>query len=256
MPEFSLSQSEVLRFHTDGYLGPYTLGSPHEMEQIQQETKRLFASSSNLAPPERGTIRQTNPLKQRGFGRHHDNLLLYKFITNPKIIHKAASILGPDLLLWRSMFFVKPPGEKRIPWHQDLDDWPIEPYLAVSAWIALSETTAENGCMEVIPGSHRDAVSLINTTDDVLAGFSRMAAPETISEENKVLIKMKPGEFILFNERLLHQSSANQSKSERTGLAVRFLPTLVRILDEADKPILISGKDGMGFNQLSEPPLT
>ena len=64
-------------------------------------------------------------------------------------------LYGPDLLLWRTNFFVKNRGSKAIPWHQDFNYWPLEPPVIISAWIAVDPSTRQNGNLQVIPGSHR-----------------------------------------------------------------------------------------------------
>ena len=139
--------------------------------------------------------------------------------------------------------------------HQDYDDWPIEPYLVISAWIAIDEATVENGCIQILPGSHREMFPLVPTPDEVIDGFPRMAKPGSFDDSNPVNMELKPGQFFLFNERLLHRSSANNSAKRRMGLAVRCITPIVRILDQNDSAILISGTDRMGFNKLIEPPL-
>ena len=69
-----------------------------------------------------------------------------------------ASLYGPDLLLWRTNFFIKEPGAKEIPWHQDFNYWPLEPPIIISAWIAVDSATLENSCLQIVPGSHRKVV--------------------------------------------------------------------------------------------------
>lgn len=251
MTDFSLTAEACRQYHDDGYLGPFELCAASEMELLKPRILGLFDEPAVSTEPKTGTVRQINPIKQRGFCRHHDNPFLYALITRNQILDRACSIMGHDLLLWRSMFFIKEPGEKRIPWHQDLDDWPIEPYLALSAWIAIDETTADNGCVEIVPGSHRDVTPMVPSPDDVLGGFARMADPACFSEERKVSMKLKPGQFFIFNERVLHQSAANNTRDKRIGLAVRFIPPIVRVLDPYDQPILVRGQDKMHFNRLA-----
>ena len=252
MPEFQLTADEARSYHEKGYLGPFRLCDESHINNLKDRMTALFNDQIDIGKPD--TIGQINSMMQRGFGRHHDNPFLYELITRREIVDRITSILGADVLLWRSMFFVKEAGEKRIPWHQDLDDWPIEPYFALSVWIAIDEATAENGCVEVIPGSHRKFIPVVPTPNDVLDGFPRMANPACFDDHHKIMMELKPGEFFVFNERLLHQSASNQSPKRRMGLAVRFVPPIVRILDRHDRPVLVSGQDRMHFNQLVQPP--
>ena len=252
MFEFALTADEARAYHEQGYLGPLRLCTESHINNLKDQIVTLFDDTVDAGKPD--TISRINSTMQKGFGRHHDNAFLYELITRREILDRVTSIIGDDVLLWRSMFFVKQAAEKRIPWHQDFDDWPIEPYLALSVWIAIDETTTQNGCVEIIPGSHRQYIPMVPTPDDVLDGFPRMADPACFDDQNKVLMHLKPGEFFIFNERLLHQSASNQSADTRTGLAVRFVTPIVRILDKHDKPILVNGEDRMHFNQLVKPP--
>ena len=254
MANFSLTIEQTRAYHEQGYLGPFRLCDEEHIATNKELINNLFNVSHYANGPRVATISQMDPLKQLGFGRHHDTLFLYQLITRREILDRVVSILGEDLLLWRSMFFIKEIGEKRIPWHQDLDDWPIEPFLALSVWIAIDETTTENGCVEIIPGSHRNFINMVPSPDHALEGFPGMVDPACFDENARVKMTLKPGEFFIFNERLIHQSASNQSSSRRTGLAVRFIPPMVRILDTHDKPILVNGQDKMHFNTLVNSP--
>jgi hypothetical protein len=250
--KYSLTPQEVEHYHRQGYLGPFKFCTPEQMMEMRVSIEAIFKPASQKDLPT--MIQHLNYNMQQGFGRHHDHKILYDISASPEIVDRMTSILGEDLLLWRTMFFVKEPGAKKIPWHQDYDDWPIEPYLAISAWLAIDESNIENGCVQILPGSHREMYPLVPVTDDVLDGFPKMAKPGSFDDSNPVNIELKPGEFFLFNERLLHRSSANNSSRRRMGLAIRCITPIVRILDPNDSAILISGVDQMGFNRLVDPP--
>ena len=166
-----------------------------------------------------------------------------------------AGLYGPDLLLWRTNFFVKNRGSKAIPWHQDFNYWPLEPPVIISAWIAVDPSTRQNGNLQVIPGSHRSIVPHIEATPDVQ--FEEMADAGYYDARNLTDLEMQPGEFILFNERTLHHSEANHSDLRRIGLAVRAIIPIVKVLqyDSDDHALqVIHGTDTMGFNRLAPPP--
>ncbi len=248
----ALSPGEVLQFHSRGYLGPFTLCSESDMKQHGKSIDAMLTPRDGEALPE--MIQKLNPYMQRGFGLHKRQRLIFDLVSDRAVIDRVASLFGEDILLWRTMFFNKDPLEKPIPWHQDFDDWPIEPYLVISAWIAIDDVTEENGCMRFIPGSHRQYYPMVETGPDVLDGFPRMADPRSFDAINEVAILLKPGQFVLFNERLLHCSHANVSGRRRLGLAARYIPPLVRIMDENDDAILLRGEDKLNFNRHARPP--
>ena len=257
-PELTLNESYVLtpdeieHYHRQGYLGPFSLCSPEKMVEMRSSIETIFKPDSRSELPT--MIKNLNYQMQQGFGRHHDQRLLFDIASSPAIVDRMTSIMGEDLLLWRTMFFIKETGTKQVPWHHDFDDWPIEPYLVISAWIAIDAATPENGCVQILPGSHREILPLVPTAGDVIDGFPKMVKPGTFDDSNPVDMELQPGQFFIFNERLLHRSAANNSSKRRMGLAVRFITPIVRILDPNDSAILVSGVDRMGFNKLAEPP--
>lgn len=250
---FRLTAEEVERYHFDGYLGPYTLCSPDEMDSLRTRIDEVLHPDreSERLP---SMINALNPAMRRGFGRHHDNSFLFDMANSPAIKERVTSIMGDDLLLWRTMFFSKESGGKLIPWHQDYDGWLIEPMLVTSAWLAIDEATRDNGCVELIPGSHRRIYPLVPSYPGVMEGFPLMADADTFDESKVVSMELKPGQFFLFNERTLHRSMPNATPQRRLGMAMRYIPTLVRALDPDDRPILISGEDKLRFNHLAPIP--
>ena len=191
----------------------------------------------------------------RAHNRHLDSRAVYDLATEPAIVERMACLYGPDLLLWRTNFFVKNCGSKAIPWHQDFNYWPLEPPVIISAWIAVDPSTRQNGNLQVIPGSHRSIVPHIEATPDVQ--FEEMADAGYYDARNLTDLEMQPGEFILFNERTLHHSEANHSSLRRIGLAVRAIIPIVKVLEyDSDDHALqvIRGTDPMRFNRLGPAP--
>ena len=238
----ALSPNEMAQFRRDGYLGPYALCSPREMARLRPAIEQVLETD----PPLTST---------RGHNRHLDSRPVYDLATDPAIVQRMAALYGPDLLLWRTNFFVKRRGSKAIPWHQDFNYWPLEPPVIVSAWIAVDPSTRQNGNLQVIPGSHRSIVPHVEATPDVQ--FLEMADAGYYDPNDLADLEMQPGEFILFNERTLHHSEANHSDLRRIGLAVRAIIPIVKVLqyDSEDHTLqVIHGADTMGFNRLAPPP--
>lgn len=234
----SLSQEQVLVLHTDGYLGPLTLWEPSETAAIRGMLERVFIDEPvpDVSPNTR-------------FVQHPE---LVQLCRRPQLTQAMASVIGADLFLWRIGFFNKVAGETReIPWHQDRNYWPLEPLVVCSAWVAVDDVDVGNGAMHVIPGSHRQLVPHIEATDGQV--FAEQADPAHFDVESAVPIELRAGQFVLFNERLLHWSPPNRSNRRRFGLAVRVVPPMVRVL-QFDSPdhglVQLAGSDPLGFNRL------
>lgn len=235
----TLSSEEREEFWQHGYLGPYELCSPEEMLNMQPEIEKVLETQ----PPDH---------KQFGHNRHLDSSVIHNLATHPSIVKRMVSLYGPDLLLWRTNFFIKEPGAKEIPWHQDFNYWPLEPPIIISAWIAVDSATLENSCLQIVPGSHRKVIPHVKATSDM--AFGQMGDLGFIDTSNVANLEMQPGEFVLFNERTLHHSEANRSDKRRIGLAVRVILPIVKVFDW-DAPrhelVVIHGEDPVQFNKRS-----
>jgi ectoine hydroxylase-related dioxygenase (phytanoyl-CoA dioxygenase family) len=243
---FPLSSAEVARFHEEGYLGPFALCTPQEMAEIRARIEREVLTTDG--PSARTRLQ----------ARHLDHRLVYDLCTHPAILDRMESLFGPDLILWASYFFAKEPGGKEIPWHQDFNYWPLEPVVNLSAWLSIDGADVENSCVQIIPGSHKDIVPHIKSRDGM--AFGEEADPDQIDTSKAINMELAPGEFFLFNERLLHHSEPNRSNRPRTGLAVRITIPLVKITHDiaplfpGHYNIVARGNDHMGFNRLGEAP--
>ncbi len=239
--DFRLSDEEIARFVRDGYLGPYPVRTPAEMARMTP----AIEAALQVPPPDHQAVQHN---------RHLDIPLINQLATDPAIVGRMASLYGPDLLLWRTNFFIKESGAAEIPMHQDYNYWPLEPAVIISAWIAIDRCTVDNSCLRLLPGSHRTVLPHVKADKDMM--FAEMADPARYDREACIPIEMEPGEFILFNERTLHGSEANRSSHRRMGLAVRVVIPLVQVT-EWDAPNhalqLLCGKDPHGFNRVREP---
>lgn len=256
----ALSPAEVERFHEDGFLGgPYQLCAPDEMAVIQDKiVNEVLAADPPFAAgiPELEVKRGTT----RTQWRYLDSRLVYDLCAHPAVVGRLASLLGPDLALWRSLFFVKNPGGRASEWHQDFKAWAmLDPILTITAWIAITEATLENSCMQVIPGSHKAEVPHLPLADPLVPDQT-FPDPAAIDTARAVPVELKAGEFFFLDEKVLHYAAAipPDSTKRRIGLAVRVTIPSVKV-DHAQcftghKVIMISGADHFGLNELTSPP--
>lgn len=213
--EFSpalLSRDEIAAFERDGYLGPFTAFSPDEMATLRSRLEDEVFPTGRL---------QT---------RHLDLPLIYQLASAPDIIDRGADLLGGPCVLWQTNFFIKRPGEKQVPWHQDINYWPIEPAINVSAWLAIDNVDCENACVQLIPGSHHHRLEHSAPKDEGMRGFTGAVDLSTLPFEPRVVnMELKAGQFFLFTEKMLHHSEPNTSDRRRAGMVVRMTMPEVRI---------------------------
>jgi Phytanoyl-CoA dioxygenase (PhyH) len=247
-PDLKLTEQEIELFNEQGFLGPFTAFSPDEMAQ-----HREVILESVL-----GTPSPHSPYRTQS--RHLDSKTIWQLCTAPAIVEKLKSLYGPDLMVWYSNFFDKPPAkpgqEEEYPWHQDLWHWKLEPLMSLSVWLAISPATVENGCVEVLPGTHKSEIPTVQINDSRLSSWfgGQCADPACYDESKKVQMVLQPGQFFIFNEATLHHSNPNRSTERRLGLSFRVtLPSV-----KSDRPlpcVLLSGEDKSGINPLTPPPV-
>ena len=241
-----LTRAEVDFYVENGYCGPYAALSPAEMTPVRHEIESKVLGVPGPNP--------RRPMQSR----HMDSAAVYDLAAHPAIIGRIAGLLGPDLVVWTTNFWLKEPGGAEIPWHQDINFWPIEPPVNVSAWIAIDNVTTENSCLQIIPGSHRQSVTHMRATDDM--AIHEMADPESYDLSQAVNMELKPGEFFLFSERLLHASSKNDVTRSAASACPFASPCPSSIssrtthLHPGHTAILAKGKDVMGFNRYAGRP--
>lgn len=243
----SLSRDEVRQFHHLGYLGPYTAVDVEEMAAIRHRIEQEVLPTTGW--------NARNPLQSR----HLDHRLVHDLVASREILGRLRRLIGDDIVLWASYFFTKEPGGKEIPWHQDANFWPIEPPLNISIWMAVDEVTTENSCVQIVPGSHRTVVRHLPSRDGM--AFAEEADPTEVDTGAAIDMELSPGQFFIFNERLLHHSNANTSDRRRMGLSARYTVPFVNILDQDAPPlfrghacVVVSGTDRFGLNRMAEPP--
>ena len=273
---FALTAEELKQFHSQGFHGPFKVYEPDEMRETwRRERLRLMDRSGAIYQEEAAQSGNTNI---SNYDRHLDNDLLADHVCHPRIVDKVGSVLGPDVLCWRTEFFPKYPGDEGTDWHQ-ADTfanasgspqivWTGEETVhfggTLTVWCAFTEATKQNGCLEFVPGTHQAMhydetkkmhydPNRINATDKggVKRGFFGYDYRELQIEEDfevdeslAVPMEMQPGEAIMFWSTLMHASYPHTGASEemRLGFAARYVPTSVRVYPDTTEIIEYGGR--------------
>jgi ectoine hydroxylase-related dioxygenase (phytanoyl-CoA dioxygenase family) len=154
----------------------------------------------------------------------------YRLATHEAVVDAVESILGPDLLIDGTLILCKYPNDPSyVAWHQDsvYSDWHLSP--SISAWIALSWSTAQSGCMRVLMGSHergRLAHEEVQDHQNLLRRGERIAVE--IDESEAIDLELRPGEMSLHHCNIVHGSNPNRTSDTRIGFVVRFVTSQVQ----------------------------
>lgn len=182
---------------------------------------------------------------------HFRDPRLFEFLLSPEVLDLVQGITGPDIILWSSHFIRKDPFTGRAtPWHEDSAYWKgrLSGYdNIVTVWLALDQSTRQNGCLRVIPGSHSNGFSEYEPMDTKTNTFDSQA--KGVDESRAVDFELAKGECSLHDSRILHGAKANTSPLRRCGYTMRYLPSSIRIIPEKNpgfSVFLARGRDLAG----------
>jgi ectoine hydroxylase-related dioxygenase (phytanoyl-CoA dioxygenase family) len=142
------------------------------------------------------------------------------------VLDAVESIIGPNLMIWGADFFIKEPhSPTRVSMHQDLTYWGFgETSNQVTAWIALSPSTVESGCVDLVKGSHKNPILPHTDTqaeDNILSRGQEVAVD--VTDEDRTHIILAPGQMSLHHGLAIHGSNPNSSNERRIGYAIRYI---------------------------------
>ena len=169
-----------------------------------------------------------------------------------QIVDLVSGVIGDDLVLWGCHVFCKPAREGfETPWHQDGHYWPIRPLATCTAWVALEPSTRANGCLRVVPGSHRDRQLWPHLHEDRSdLTLNQRLADGSVDESQAVDIELQPGQMSLHDVYMVHGAAANTSDQRRTGVALRYMPS-TSLFDRSLRPM--HGKTGLAVDFAQRP---
>jgi ectoine hydroxylase-related dioxygenase (phytanoyl-CoA dioxygenase family) len=178
-------------------------------------------------------------------------------IAHPRLIEAVSQIIGPDLLVWGSGLFIKEPSSRSyVSWHQDLNYWGLDGDQEVTAWVALTPATVENGCMRFVRGSHRKKVvpHVDSFAPDNLLTRGQEIAVE-VDEAHAVDVVLRAGQASFHHGHMFHASGPNATNSRRVGAAIRYIaPSMKQISGDRLLVSHVSGKDPYGHFNVAPPP--
>ncbi|CAE8619035.1 unnamed protein product, partial [Polarella glacialis] len=217
-----LSAEQVSAYRRDGYLLPSFRLDAELLAGGRRAMDDILAKNPDVMPELLVNAHLVDG--EEGVKGCHEFLAI---ASSPALVDVVAQCLGTEnVILWACQIFCKLPGTgKSVPFHQDGLYWPIEPLRACSAWIALDSSDAENGALQVLPGTHRSTVEHVQRVDED-ACITYIADPAVVDPmlPQARTIELEPGRISLHDSMLLHGSGRNTSQRRRAGIAATFMP--------------------------------
>ena len=185
-------------YKKDGYIGIREMKPNSEAKTIHDEMSKIF--------------------------RLHGKGIFNDFIKNKRLLDLLEDILGENIDCFLSQYIFKNPGAWGQPWHQDSSYFPFDRHPQVGAWVATSPATIENGCLVILPGSHKEHLHehVPDDREDSNYGYTEIKDQDF---KNQTPVTLETGDLLLFHSFLMHKSYDNESKSKRTAVVFHFAET-------------------------------
>ena len=229
----SEAQLQARKFNEDGYLVVPNLVSQEDLDAIDDELLRFARGEyPTVNSPSEQTGTSASDPRENILAIHHPHWVsdvILETISHPGITDVLQRITAAHLPHWdgsvkcmQSMLFAKPPGYQGQAWHQDERYIPTRDRSLIGAWMALDDATAANGCLRVIPGSHRTGYLWPTRDHDKPEEFDFSDESHGFDEGEELLVEVKSGTVVFFNGYLLHRSLRNSSDGFRRALVNHY----------------------------------
>jgi non-heme Fe2+,alpha-ketoglutarate-dependent halogenase len=239
-----LTQSQIASFESEGFLSPIDIFS---VEQAAELRGRLEEAEVQYPQAFIGSARNN---------AHLNIKCLDEIVHDSRLLDAVEDLVGPNILNYGTVLFIKEPHDPGfVSWHQDGRYMGLRPYIGATAWVALSEANEQNGCMKMIPGSHREEMHAHSDTfgkDNIL---TRGQEVDGVDESKAVSTPLKPGQVSFHCPTIIHGSLPNISDNRRIGFSIQsYIPPSVRQIIKRTHAQVVRGTDTEGHFDLAARP--
>lgn len=229
-----LTAEQITEYQTKGYVAPVPVLEPEEVRRYREALEDFEGrSGACLDFPERS--------------KSH---LLFGWadaiVHHPNVLDAVEDLIGPDILVYHLTVHIKEPRtDQHIVWHQDDDYFHLTPAEHVTAWVALSDATAQTGCMRMIPGAYKQGL-LAHREDPRPDHLIRLGKGiyDQFTPDDGELVPVPAGCMSLHHTHTPHASGPNRGHDRRIGVGVSYIPAHVRPeRDPRSSALLVRGED-------------
>lgn len=245
----ALARGQVESYRYDGFLSPFTALDP---DQTASCLAGLECFERWLGGPVPKADMHWRSLT-------HACLPFYADLArNPRILDVVEDLIGPDILVWTSTFFIKESSSPTFAaWHQDSTYFGLDPYEQVTVWVALTDASQDAGCIEVL-SAHGQPRQMRHVPKKLANSINRtgQTITEPLDESDVRAMPLEAGQFSMHHTLCVHRSAPNNTPHRRVGLGINYIPTHVRPTGSHRMPaMLVRGTDRYGNFDLNEAPV-
>ena len=206
----ALNKKQIAHYKKHGWIAPLDIMSEAEAAILVQTLEAAEAKyPDHLNAQNRNNAHLSFPF-------------LADLVNHEKIVSAAESLVGQDMTLWSSVLFIKEPNSSSfVSWHQDATYMALNSDNHVTAWLALTPSTVESGCVAAIPGTHQTGIVQHEDTFGEENILTRGQQVKNIDKSQAVNFELRPGQMSLHHPWLVHGSLPNRSKQRRIGIAMQ-----------------------------------
>jgi phytanoyl-CoA hydroxylase len=230
---------EKIDFDDNGYIVARGLFSRAEVETLSAHFMHLRQAGTYPGDMVADVPKAGDPLLcyPRMIHMHRWDDVARRWMLDERIKAYLNILLESEPFAVQSMIYFKPPGARGQALHQDNFYLQARPGTCMAAWLALDDCDEENGCMQVVPGSHRWPI-LCPVKADAQNSFTEIAAPVPLDMKPQPLI-MAAGDVLFFGGSLVHGSFPNRSASRfRRSLIGHYVEGRAQELTQYDQPVV------------------
>lgn len=224
---FRLNDDQVAFYHEYGYLAGVTILDDRQVEALRTELAEWFQPDhpGRELWYEYHTNESTDPntVLFHALGAWRIKPGFHDILWNPAFTVPAAQLLGGAVRFWHDQLFCKPARHGGVvAWHQDYSYWTrTVPMQHLTCWIGLDDSTADNGCLQYIPGSHRwDLLPITGLAGDMNAIREVLTPDQWETFQHPVAIELKKGQCAFHHPLLVHGSYANATDRPRRAVVI------------------------------------
>ena len=238
-----LSSNQLKQYKDEGFVAPINIFSKEKAKEIRNQIE---------------LIEKELPGELDKSGRYNAHLispLLDEVTHNSKILDAVESLIGKNILVCGTTLFIKNPNEKDyVSYHQDAKYIGLEPHNWMTAWVAVTDSNEENGCMKMWPGSHlaiKDHDEKFNEENLLTRGQT----VENVPDNEVKSVELVAGQMSLHHPRIVHGSGVNKSNDRRIGFVIQsYIGTNVKQVLGQNSVQLARGVDEFNHHDIIQRP--
>jgi len=235
--KFHLTPRQIQQYKDDGYVIVKNVITREHAEDLKRRSRLIVTGEVDEEVNPKSLVRDVRVAKGKvmvddpelGMWKLMDpdkyDPVFSDYPLTPKFLDVVEGLVGPDILAFLLMVIYKPPGmaDAVHHYHQDGFYFPFGPLDDVlGSWIALDATTAENGTLRVIPGSHKDEIQKHEIPKEEDVNFGIFGVEGADGDKAEVVAELEPGDGIFFHSRLLHKTDGNSTDGHRRIITVHM----------------------------------